>query len=374
MRVLHLYAGNLYGGIERMLVTLASERHHCPEMEPHFGLCFEGRAAKELRATGVPVHMMGEVHFSRPWTVWRARRRLRELLRLQSYDAVVCHACWPHAVFGAVARKHCRLAFWLHDYQTGSHWLERVASRTSPAVVIANSHFTSGSAASLFPGAPVKVVHCVVPPSPQTDASDVRRRIRVELETPADAVVIVMAARLERWKGHTLLLETLAGLVSQPGWHCWIAGGPQRPSEHQYLRELRQQADSTGLVDRVQFLGQRGDVAQLLAAADIHCQPNTGPEPFGIAFIEAMHAALPLVTTNMGGGAEIVTPACGVLVPPADARALAEALQGLIGDEPRRRLLGAGGRSRALELCDARTQLSAIASILEDKLHRGVAA
>src|SRR4051812_49392620 len=104
LRVLHLYAGNLYGGVERMLVTLARERSACPEMEPEFGLCFEGRLSRELRDAGVRVHMLGEVRLSRPWTVLAARRRLRELLRAQPFDAAITHSAWPHAVFAPAVR------------------------------------------------------------------------------------------------------------------------------------------------------------------------------------------------------------------------------------------------------------------------------
>ena len=49
------------------------------------------------------------------------------------------------------------------------------------------------------------------------------------------------------------------------------------------------------------------------AAADVYFQPNTGPEPFGTAFVEALYAALPVVGTNVGGAAGIVTQDCGVL-------------------------------------------------------------
>ncbi len=71
---------------------------------------------------------------------------------------------------------------------------------------------------------------------------------------------------------------------------------------------------------------------RLLAAADIHCQPNTGPEPFGITFIEALYAGLPVVTTSIGGALEIVDGSCGMLVEPNDPAALAGALRRLIED------------------------------------------
>ena len=60
------------------------------------------------------------------------------------------------------------------------------------------------------------------------------------------------------------------------------------------------------------------DVPRLLAAADIHCQPNISPEPFGIAFIEALAAGLPVVTSAIGGAIEIVDDTCGRLVPASD--------------------------------------------------------
>src|SRR5688572_14365231 len=99
LRVLHLYAGNLYGGVERLLVTLARERHHCAEMETQFGFCLDGRVAAELREVGVPVHLLGNVRFSRPWTVLRARRKLHRFLQECQVNLVICHGCWAHALF-----------------------------------------------------------------------------------------------------------------------------------------------------------------------------------------------------------------------------------------------------------------------------------
>jgi glycosyltransferase involved in cell wall biosynthesis len=99
-------------------------------------------------------------------------------------------------------------------------------------------------------------------------------------------------------------------------------------------------------------------VPRLLAAADIHCQPNTGPEPFGIAFVEALYAGVPVVTTALGGALEIVSDSCGVLVPPDDPGELAAALAGLIREPHRRCRLGAGGPARAAALCDPAVQLT----------------
>jgi hypothetical protein len=61
MRVLHVGAGSLYGGVETLLITLARYRHLCPDMIPEFALCFDGRLEKELISQGVPFHDLGEV-------------------------------------------------------------------------------------------------------------------------------------------------------------------------------------------------------------------------------------------------------------------------------------------------------------------------
>ena len=122
------------------------------------------------------------------------------------------------------------------------------------------------------------------------------------------------------------------------------------------------------LSDRVCFLGQRRDVPRLLAAADIHCQPNTGPEPFGIAFIEALYAGLPVVTTALGGALEIVDQTCGILVPPGDEAALADAIVGLIHDSGRRQQLGAHGPARADALCNPARSMQRLAAIVDQQL------
>jgi glycosyltransferase involved in cell wall biosynthesis len=162
---------------------------------------------------------------------------------------------------------------------------------------------------------------------------------------------------MQEWKGHVLHLRALGLLKDMPGWVCWQAGGGQRPEEIRYLEELKKLAAQTGIADRVRFLGQRQDVTRLMAAADIYCQPNTGPEPFGIAFIEALASGLSVVTTSMGGATEIIDDDSGILVPPADPRALSESLRRLIKEGSLRDRFREAGPKRARELCDPLTQL-----------------
>lgn len=331
VRVLHLNAGNLYGGVETFMNTLARSRDLCPEMEPHFGLCFEGRASRELAEIGAAVHLLGPARISRPWTVWRARRRLRSLLRREHFDVVICHMAWSLAVFGSTVRAAAhKLVFWEHGVSQERNWLERMANWTGADLAIANSRFTASGMQSYFHHVPVRVLYCPVPRIDGAGFAGWRAAVRAEEQVSSDTAVIIQVSRLEWWKGHFLHLQALAQLKDLEHWVCWIVGGPQRPEEEQYFRRLKETASQLGIADRVRFLGQRSDVPELLAAGDIFCQPNEAPEPFGLVFIEALYAGRPVVATAMGGAVEIVNETCGLLTDPANPAALSAALRRLV--------------------------------------------
>jgi glycosyltransferase involved in cell wall biosynthesis len=98
----------------------------------------------------------------------------------------------------------------------------------------------------------------------------------------------------------------------------------------------------------VVFAGFRRDVGACLAAADVVALPSLH-EGLGVAALEAMAAARPVVASRVGGLAEVVVDGeSGVLAPPGDPAALADALRGLAGDPARRAQLGQGGRARVL--------------------------
>ena len=298
MRVLHVSSGNLYGGVEVLLCTLAQYRSLCPEMDPQFALCYDDRIASELRQAGATVHILGRVRARNLFQIARARRRLLQILNAGAFDAVICHSPWPLAIFGpAVRRLELPLIFWMHDAIMQRNWLVRWAGFCLPDLAICNSRFTASTIGQLFSRAPFEILHYPVARRAETLDAAQRQGLRSRLNTPSDGVVLIQASRMEPWKGHRLLVEALARLADLPQWVCWIAGGPQWREEFEYEKSLREQVMKLGLEQRVLFLGQRSDVPQLLLAADIQCQPNLGPEPFGIAFIEAMQAGLPVVTT-----------------------------------------------------------------------------
>ncbi len=364
MRVLHITSGNMYGGVETFLATWPRESGAAPAMHSDFAVSFEGRFSDELvRLGGVP-HVLGPVRLSRPHTLLRARSALTRLLRQARFDVVVCHQPWAFVAFGSAARRAgLPVVLWVHTASEGRHWLDRLARLGKPDLTICNSHFTAARLSTWLSASRVEPVYCPVS-VPVTTEDAQRVKVRSALGARADDVVIVQVSRLEAMKGQHVLLAALSELRDLTGWTCWIVGGAQRRLEAAYMRELREFAGRRGIASRVNFLGERSDVPSILRAADIFCQPNTAPEGFGLSMIEAMHAGLPVVTSEIGGACEIVNESCGVLTPVADELALSTALKSLIIDRDRRLRLGAAALERPSVLCDATRQMRRIHNLL----------
>jgi len=373
LRILHVHSGNIYGGVE---VGLGSNARlgPCRGIEPDFALCFDSRSAAELRASGRPVHILGPMRMRYPWQVMRGRRRLDAVIEATHYDAAIIHNMWGLANFARVIRAHgLPLLFHLHgtcekDKMTLG---DRVARRWRPDLVMCNSAFSASTLDGFFPGINRTVV--CHPFQMRQTAPDARATERRQLGIPENEIVLIQASRLDEWKGHRLHLEALARIRTARPWRSLIAGGPQHPGEQKIFNGLIAYSHELGLSNRVTFLGQRQDVPELLAAADVLCQPNTGPEPFGLAFIEALSAGLPVVTSAMGGALEIIEPSCGFLLPP-DADAVARALTTLIEGDALRMGMSEPAMRRAREICDpdrqTRLMHDAITSVLRPERSR----
>lgn len=159
---------------------------------------------------------------------------------------------------------------------------------------------------------------------------------RASLDTPADALVLLVLARLHAVKGIDTMLRALAEL---PDAVLWLAG--EGPARQQYERL----AASLGISARVRFLGWRTDRAALLEACDICVLPSRH-EPFGTVIAEAWAAGRPLVATLADGARQYVTDgATGLLCPIDDPAALAACLRRLASDPALRTSLVAGGRA-----------------------------
>lgn len=371
IRVLHIAQGRVFGGVEAMLVNIARLGQQSPEISHEFALCWEARCADELKAAGAQLYLLGETRVRNPLSLIRSRQALRALLSRRRFDVVVCHLAWAHAVFGpTVKHADLPLAFWLHGDTTGRHWLERWGAMTTPDLAVCSSKFVASVLPAMFANVRTEVVNCPVPACRMLPTSHDRRSVRQEAATSDEAVVIVHVGRLEEGKGQLVLLQGLARIRDTPEWTCWMVGGAQSASEVRFLRTLRAVTQNLGLADRVRFLGERHDVPRLLRAADIYCQPTTRPEGFGITFVEAMHAGLPVIATPLGAAPEILDGSCGLLVPPENPEQIAAALMRLSENPNLREEMGAAARRRAEKLCDPSRQLRKLGAVLSSIARR----
>jgi glycosyltransferase involved in cell wall biosynthesis len=166
--------------------------------------------------------------------------------------------------------------------------------------------------------------------------------MRKALGVAADVPVAGIIARLTEQKGHRYLFDALASQPSLSGVHLLVVGGGE-------LRDmLGRDAEAKGLSSRVHFLGARRDLGNLLAAMDVFVMPSLW-EGLPLSMVLAMGAGVPVVATAVAGIPEVVADGrTGLLVGPADARALGRALEQLFVDPDLRRRMGADARAAVL--------------------------
>ncbi len=350
------------GGVESMLLTLAECRQHCPALDQSFALTFDSDFAARLRGTGSKVHLLPQVRLRHLPSVYQSRRELCSLLKEFRFDTVISHSPWIQAIFGDLIRDcGIPLVFWMHNEFNG-HWLQRLASFHPPDFAICNSQFTRSTLERCYSRVPSTVLH--YPVRPQVTPHN-RNKLRADLGIKPEEVVLLTAARMDPWKGHHNLVRAAAKLSPSFPWRVLIAGAPNDPRNSQYFDQLKRKASALATADRIHFLGFRSDVPALMSACDIHCQPNDAPEPFGIVFVEALQAGVPVVTYAMGGPREILDESTGILVPPGDIDSIAAALNRLIENRAMRVRLGSAGPQRALSLCDPARQMKKLSETLQ---------
>ncbi|MFT7338302.1 MAG: glycosyltransferase involved in cell wall biosynthesis [Marinobacter maritimus] len=148
-----------------------------------------------------------------------------------------------------------------------------------------------------------------------------------------DKRILMMPGRISRWKGQLEFLEAMEEIVRKmPDCHGIIVGGAEPGKEH-FMGELEQHRAKLGLNDKVTFLGQRNDMAELYLFANLVCHMSTKPEPFGRTVTEALSSGTPVVAFNRGGAAETLQ-ACfpDGLVTPDDTREFAQVALRLLSD------------------------------------------
>ena len=161
--------------------------------------------------------------------------------------------------------------------------------------------------------------------------------LRAQLTNGQERPVVLTSARLDEQKGHPVLLRAATEV---PDAVFVLAGeGPERPP-------LEAQAAELGLADRVQFLGHRDDIPELLAACDLFALPSLY-EGSSLALLEAMAAGRAVVSSAIGGTDELIDDGeTGLLVPPGDPAALATAIRRLLSDTTLRTSLARRARER----------------------------
>jgi len=206
----------------------------------------------------------------------------------------------------------------------------------------------------LLPSKRVRVIEnaCAV-----TEIADEANQARSQ--RPQGEPVILMVSRMDDAKDHGTLIKACAKLIhSGLKLRVRFAGdGPLR-SSHEAL------CGSEGIQERVEFLGSRGDMPQLLGQSDVAVL-STNSEGFGIALIEAMSARTPVIATDLPACREVLDSGrCGILVAPGDSDSLAHSIRRLIEDNVLRSQLVDAAAVRVLRNYDIKRTATRYADLL----------
>ncbi|HEX2142116.1 MAG TPA: glycosyltransferase [Candidatus Limnocylindria bacterium] len=184
-----------------------------------------------------------------------------------------------------------------------------------------------------------------------------RAAVRRSLGLPAESRLVIVVAKLFRQKGHDVLLAALRSRPLPDDIGVLFAGeGPER-------RALEASISAMGLDGRVLLLGERPDVADLLAASDLFVLPSLW-EGLPMALLEAMASGLPVVATDVAGSRQVVVDGeSGRLVPPADPEALRTAIDELLANPVLLSTMGRAARQRVVASFSSATQAAQHAAL-----------
>lgn len=331
-RVCHVSLGLCTGGMERLLVEFA-RCHDRDKYELHFvALHNLGQPAEDVRAAGCEVHLLPDRR-GKPWAQWR--ELVRFLQKLQP-DVVHTHNAYPH-LYGTMAARWCRVPAVVntrHGRRIGNTWkartlfwlagllADRIVAVSEDSAQLCRSEVT-------LPASRVSRIWNGI------DLS------RFTFRGPADAPVAISVARLSPEKDFPTLIKAVA-LAAEvvPELKLKIVGdGPERSRLEELVVALGQQS-------RIELLGERQDVPDLLATAGFYATA-TLTEGISLTLLEAMACGLPVLATHVGGNPEIIDDGrTGFLVPSGDVDALAAALIRMVQAQPLWAELGRQGRQR----------------------------
>ena len=188
-----------------------------------------------------------------------------------------------------------------------------------------------------------------------------------ELNFPAGCAIIGIVARLTERKGFKNLFEAVKILADQGRTiRCLVVGGG---ASSEKIAALKNHAVTLGISNNILLTGRRGDIPEILSLLDVFILPSLA-EGLGRSMLEAMSAGKPIVASAVGGIPEAIEDGkSGLLVPPDDSRALAQAIALLLDHPEKAQELGRASRLRAEQLFDQNKMIDSICALYEELLN-----
>ena len=184
-------------------------------------------------------------------------------------------------------------------------------------------------------------------------------KLRTAWSLPEGRPIIMLPARVTRWKGQMVLVEAMARMPGD-SLALLVGDAEERPA---FKAELLARIESLGLKDRVRLVGHANDMAAALMLANVVIHASTDAEAFGRTVIEAQAMARPVIASDLGAPRETVAEGVtGWRTPPGDAAALAEAIGKALALPPAERA-ALGARARAAVLSGYTTAAMQAATI-----------
>ncbi|OXM56122.1 glycosyltransferase [Amycolatopsis thailandensis] len=348
MRVLHVISEMGAGGAETLVAGMAShggEYGWTSAVASGGGFRADALAAEGVATFPVPLALRSRMGALRSaWTLRGAVSRFRP-------DVVLAHNVGASLIarLALVPGRRRPLVTVFHGVADSDlPMAARILERTSD-LLLAVSPASAAQLTEAGLSEPVVIRNAVF----ARRAAFGRREIRASLGVPDGTPVALCLARLEPQKRHDVLLDAWSRLSADAV--LWLAGDGS----------LREELESRGdnLAGRVRFLGTRKDIPDLIEAADLTVLTSDW-EGLPLAVLESMAAARPVIATDVGGVGDLLSGGGGLLVPPGDPGAVADALATLLHDPVARASVGADGLRTIRHEYDPHTLMKAYDEVL----------